>query len=335
MNQPSKNLIKEINLNHVRRVMKQVQTATKPQLSALTKLSVVTINSLVKDLVKYGELLEDELVSSSGGRPALNYRYNFNYHLALVLYMREYQGQDTVVATVINLQGDVLAREDYVMALFEKERLYAIINQFLVQYPSINVIGLGIPGQSVHGEITVSSHERLNGIRIIEDLQQEFGLPVVLENDVNAAVVGYCVEREPEEEQTVVGIYFPDKTPPGMGIYLDGRIVKGKDGMAGEIKFLPLHADWGSSLDFQAFAEVVSQTIHITNAILAPHKIVIYQQQMNPADWAQYWKEYRAKHNMPVEPEVLLETTFQEDFEIGMKWLTLKELEPSITIADE
>ncbi|WP_286154989.1 hypothetical protein [Bacillus sp. FJAT-27264] len=35
----------------------------------------------------------------------------------------------------------------------------------------------------------------------------------------------------------------------------------------------------------------------MTNAILAPDKVVIYQQQMDLAEWEAYWKEYyKAKH---------------------------------------
>lgn len=59
-------LIKDINLNLVRQAMKQIGTGSKSQLAALTKLSVVTINSLVKELVQLGELSEDETVPSNG-----------------------------------------------------------------------------------------------------------------------------------------------------------------------------------------------------------------------------------------------------------------------------
>lgn len=59
--------MKEINLNNVRQVMKRMETATKPQLAAMTKLSVVTVNSLVKELSGLGELFEDLVVPSNGG----------------------------------------------------------------------------------------------------------------------------------------------------------------------------------------------------------------------------------------------------------------------------
>lgn len=329
----NRNLIKEINLNHVRRIMKRVDTATKPQLAEMTKLSVVTINSLVKELLKNGEVFEDELVTSNGGRPALAYRYNYDYSFALVIYMNEKQGQDVILATVVNLQGDVLARREYFIPIFDREPFVEMIDHFLTMYPSIKVVGIGLPGQSVNGEIKESSHETLKGIRIIEDLKKEFGLQVIIENDVNAAIVGHCTQGEYNEDQSVVGIYFPMNYPPGMGIYLDGRIIKGKDGMAGEIKYLPLDVNWGTTMANNDFTKVVFKIIHTVNIILAPDTIVIYQKIINEEQWKQSWEEYKSKNYMPTNTEVKNVSTFHEDFEEGMKWITLKELEPNINIS--
>lgn len=108
MKKADANLMKEINLNMVRQMMKRVETATKPQLASLTKLSVVTINSLVKELRELGEIFEDETAPSSGGRPALTYRYNYDFSLALVIYMKENLGQELVSATVVNLENQIL-----------------------------------------------------------------------------------------------------------------------------------------------------------------------------------------------------------------------------------
>ena len=51
------NLIKAGNLNILRRAFKEKRVATKPQLSELTGLSVVTINSLVNVLLNNGEII--------------------------------------------------------------------------------------------------------------------------------------------------------------------------------------------------------------------------------------------------------------------------------------
>ena len=331
MKKANANLIKEINLNNVRQAMKRVETATKPQLAALTKLSVVTVNSLVKELHDLGEIFEDETVPSNGGRPALTYRYNYDFSLALVVYMKETQGQELISVAVVNLEDHILQKEEYVMPVFDRQQFYDMIERFLTLYPSIKVIGIGIPGQAVNGEITVSAHQALMGVRMIEDIETQFGLPVMVENDVNAAISGYCANRDPDDEQCVLGIYFPAKYPPGMGIYLDGKVFKGKNGMAGEIKFLPMDVDWYHEMDKETFVGSVCQVIQSVNAVLAPDKIVIYQDMVGADIWNSAWEAYRNRKPMPSYPEVILQETFQQDFEAGMRWLTLKELEPALS----
>ncbi|OAX49028.1 ROK family protein [Paenibacillus sp. AD87] len=323
-------LMKEININHVRQVMKRVETATKPQLASLTKLSVVTVNSLVKELCELGELFEDETVPSNGGRPALTYRYNYDFSLALVMYINEKQGQDLITATVINLEDNMVFREEYTMPAFDQRHFYEIIGNVLAQHASIKVIGIGIPGQTVNGEITVSSHRQLEGVRMIEDLEAQFGLPVMVENDVNAAISGYCAKRELDEDQCVIGIYFPTKYPPGMGIYVDGKVIKGKRGMAGEVKYLPMGIDWYDTVEKEAFIATVCKMIQMVNAILAPDQVVIYQKMVEEDAVVQAWQMYQGYLSMPSYPDIILIDSFQEDFEAGMRWLTLKALEPDL-----
>lgn len=245
--------------------------------------------------------------------------------------MKETQGQELISAAVVNLEDHILQKEEYVMPVFDRQQFYDMIERFLTLYPSIKVIGIGIPGQAVNGEITVSAHQALMGVRMIEDIETQFGLPVMVENDVNAAISGYCANRDPDDEQCVLGIYFPAKYPPGMGIYLDGKVFKGKNGMAGEIKFLPMDVDWYHEMDKETFVGSVCQVIQSVNAVLAPDKIVIYQDMVGADIWNSAWEAYRTQHPMPSYPEVILQETFQQDFETGMRWLTLKELEPALS----
>lgn len=330
MKNANANLMKEINLNNVRQTMKRVETATKPQLAELTKLSVVTVNSLVKELLALGELFEDNVVPSNGGRPALTYRYNYDFSLAIVIYLKELQGQRLISAVVINLDNYVLCKEEFVMPSFERQRFNEIISHFLELYPSIKVIGIGIPGQVMNGEIKVASHQELTGYRMVEEIEAQFCLPVVVENDVNAAIIGYCIDQQVSDEQSVVSIYFPAKYSPGMAIFLDGKIVRGKNGMSGEIKFLPLAIDWELELSKEAFTDSVYKIVQTVNAILAPDKVIIYQERVGADLWYSGWENYQLSYPMPSYPEVTLRETFKQDYEAGMRLLALQKLEPDL-----
>ncbi|AIQ47291.1 transcriptional regulator [Paenibacillus sp. FSL R7-0273] len=328
MKNANANLMKEINLNNVRQVMKRAGTATKPQLAALTKLSVVTVNSLVKELVESDEMIEDQTIASGGGRPALTYRFNYDHSQALVIYLKENQGQRVASAAVINLENRTVSQQEYVLPAFEQQYFAEIISSFLIACPQVKVIGMGIPGQIVNGRIVVASHQELEGAALIEELEQQFQLPVIVENDVNAAVFGYQATRGEADGQSITGIYFPKKYPPGMGIYLNGTIIRGKNGMAGEIKFLPHRIDWYAERREEVLLEAASRIIQSVNAVLAPDQIVVYQEITAAEQWLDFWKSYQAREPMPHDPEVILSNTFQADYEAGMRRLTLQRLDP-------
>ena len=330
MKKSSANIMKMNNMNNIRQVMMRVKTATKPQLAALTNLSVVTVNSLIKELIGRGEIVEDKIAPSSGGRPALTYRYDYNHSLALVITMREKQGQEVVSAAVINLENRTLLQEEHVVPALDRQTLFHIIEPILAAHSSIHVIGIGIPGQVVNGEITISSHQELTGFRMIDEIESHFGIPVIVENDINAAISGYCAQQQAEQNSCALGIYFPFKYPPGMGIHLNGNVVKGKNGMAGEIKFLPFKLDWLQPMEHDDFLQAVCLIIQTVNAVLAPDKIVIYQDRVEPGVWQSAWKAYQQEHVMPSYPEVVQHMTFQEDFAAGMRWLALKAIETTM-----
>ncbi|MDQ0173595.1 ROK family protein [Paenibacillus tundrae] len=330
MRKANAKLMKHINLNNVREVMQQIETATKPQLASLTKLSVVTINALVKELCNRGELFEDKVVPSNGGRPAQAYRYNYNYRLALVLYIQEMKGEELISATVINLENEVLSKEDCILPVLDKQHILQLIKQCVTSYPSIHRIGIGIPGQAVNGDITVSSHDELINSRLIQDIQSEFDLKVLVENDVNAAISGYCIQHEEMKEQCVTGIYFPNRYPPGLGIMLNGQIMQGKNGMSGEIKYLPSAPNWKGKMNDDEFLLQVCQIIQTINAIVAPHQTVIYQERVKIEQLEAAWKQYQMEHPMPTFPEVVYQWTFQKDFDAGLRWMILQELRETI-----
>lgn len=323
-------ILKNLNLNRLRKELKALKTATKASLSEKSGFSVVTVNSLLSELLASGEAMEDKVIPSGGGRPALTYSYNAHFRLAIVLMLNEQQGKDMLVLNVVNLFGECIEKEEHAMPQYNYKEFDNVIRRALNRFPQVSGIGIGIPGQSENGQITVSSHKNLKGVRLVEHLQAEFMLPVLLENDINAAVNGYCSHYIDNVETSVVGIYFPKNYPPGMGIYLNGSIEGGQYGMAGEIKYLPLQADWGSNLSDQNFIDVFCRITHIANVILAPNKIVIYQNKVDDSILREKWEAYQSAHFMPSKPETTFSQAFQTDFYEGIKALILQQLESDL-----
>ncbi|WP_154887778.1 ROK family protein [Paenibacillus polysaccharolyticus] len=330
MKKANATMMKHINMNNVREVMQQQETATKPQLASLTNLSVVTINALIQELCDGGELIQDQIVPSNGGRPAQAYRYNYNYRLALVLSMKEMKGQGLISATVINLENEIVLKEENMLPVFDKQHVLQLIARFIVAHPSIHMIGIGIPGQAVDGDITVSSHDELIHSHLIREIEREFQLPVIVENDVNAAVSGYYTQHMHTKGQDVAGIYFPNRYPPGMGMVLNGQIIRGKNGMFGEIKYLPYSPDWKQEMSNEDYTGHVCRILQTVNAVVAPHQIVIYQERVETEVLDSAWRQYVKEHMMPTLPEIVYQNSFQDDFDAGLRGVVLQALKSSI-----
>lgn len=321
------NLMKQINLNTVRRIMKENKKATKPQLAKLTGLSVVTINSLVEVLLRNGEIFINEEEISSGGRPATIYSFNEEYSLGLILYTSEYELKDLIHIAVVNLYGEVIESSKTILDEVLEESFDLEINKMIEKYPNIKSIGIGMPGQEIQGKMEISDYKYLEGKAFVEHLRNEFQIPVLFENDVNAAVLGYCISNQCEDKN-VVGIYIPEKYPLGTGIFINGDIYRGKDGFAGEAKFLPGEIEWSNPKDVSENILLALKNLIITfTCILNPDILVIYRENLTKEEMNLVILECKKTINEEILPEIIVSNNFSEDFKEGIKEIALKPLE--------
>lgn len=319
------NVIKEINLNKVRRALKDAGVATKPQLAEITGLSVVTVNSLINTLLDTGEVLPDTILDSEGGRPAASFLYNSKFRMALVIYMHEYHGQDTAFYCVVNLRGEVVERVSHILSDACVESFDSNIEQLLRKYPQIKAICFGIPGGEVSQMLVISDYTKMRGQSLSGHIGEKFNLPVFVENDINAAVMGYCHLNGIQSDKCVIGLYFPDKYPPGAGIYLNGNIFRGRNGLAGEIKYLPFGIDW-EAFDYNPaeIDEVMIKTVQAFLCMYSPDRIVLYGENISH----EFQKSIRQRCPSTVEkimlPEIIITTDLNTDFEAGIKQIALR-----------
>lgn len=328
------NLMKQINLNNVRRVIREAHTATKPQLAKLTGLSVVTINSLVETLLDRGELLLNEIEVTSGGRPATAYTFNAEFSLALIVYTNEHEQDDLATVAVVNLNGDEIDREEITFHLLSENAFDSTIRKMLEKHKSIKSIGIGLPGQVVHGQIEAVDYAAFDAKAFIEHLSGQFQVPLIFENDVNAAVLGYCTTKQ-YMEKSVVGIYIPEKYPLGAGILIKGDIFKGKDGLAGEAKYLQDGMNWTDPAAVTAnISLALKNLIVLFTCLLNPDRLVIYREGLTREMLAPILVECQNIIPAGLLPEVALSAHFHEDFANGIKQIALQPLLPQLNGKD-
>ena len=99
-------------------------------------------------------------------------------------------------------------------------------------------IGVGIPGGVRSGVVTMALNVGIDGrLDLAGELAHRVGLPVHVENDVNAAALGACVALDDIGSSLT---YLSIGTGIAAGTVIDGHIVRGVSGVAGEIGHVPL-----------------------------------------------------------------------------------------------
>ncbi len=152
-------------------------------------------------------------------------------------------GGTTTKFGIVNSKGEIIAQdriptnehevvEEFIEDLYSK--LIPMIEQVGGTKNFIG-IGVGAPNGNIYsGTIEYAPNLKWKGIIPIADLmEKKFGLPTKLTNDANAAAVGEMMYGCTKNMKHFITITLG--TGVGSGIVIDGKIVVGHDGFAGEL----------------------------------------------------------------------------------------------------
>ncbi len=154
-------------------------------------------------------------------------------------------GGTKILAGVVDDQGRILGSAkrktraergvDEVIARIVKTAQDAVTDAGL-DMSAVKAIGIGAPGVADYRTGVIEFAPNLNNwvnVALGPRLEQALGVPVIVENDVNAGTYGEATVGAAAGYRSVVGI-FPG-TGIGGGIILDGRLLRGAHNAAGEI----------------------------------------------------------------------------------------------------
>jgi len=152
-------------------------------------------------------------------------------------------GGTTTKFGIVNAKGEIIAQdriptnehelvEDFIEDLYIK--LMPMVDKVGGTKNFIG-IGVGAPNGNIYsGTIEYAPNLKWKGIIPIADLmEKKFGLPTKLTNDANAAAVGEMMYGCTKNIKHFITITLG--TGVGSGIVIDGKIVVGHDGFAGEL----------------------------------------------------------------------------------------------------
>lgn len=320
--------IKELNKKRLRDRLIGKRESTIHELSEMTGLSVVTVKSLLVELIAKGEVFEGDMAPSDGGRPSQLYLYNGGYRHAVVVYGHQKQNKNSIHVLVVNLFGECEYRKETLIDDVRAESLIELIDAAVDAYPSVGTVCFGLPGVEENGVIITNDYCGIVGDELMQSVQSR-GLSVAFINDVNAAVKGFFSDCEARACACLVGIYFPRIYPPGAGMVLGSKVYTGLRHFAGEIGRLLPDIDWMTLnyADDRSVASAVSRLLAIYCRVVAPDQFILYGDFFNEESAAaiKACAEELLDGQFPV--NIALSGRFENDFEHGMILTALEHME--------
>lgn len=329
-------IIKEININLVREVLKAREKATKQEISKETELSFVTVGSALQQLLERNEIFETKLVQSNGGRPAQQYSYNFNYSLALIIYIYDKNNLTFINSSVVNLRGETLYEEEKVAQTIDLNLFDDLIQTAISSFPTLKVISFGHHGIELNGEIIVSDYKVLEGISFSQYFSELYKIPVILENNVYSAVLNFSKRRVVRDE-ILVYLHFPDNNKPSAGILIHGKVFKGKSNSAGEISQIPLGVEWSADLynNPSLLTEAITKLITAISATLNPDTFIINGKSLNHEIISALIKNTKELLPENSVPRLFLSENFMLDYKNGLIIKAFEQLDPKISLTEK
>ncbi|MNZ99948.1 Glucokinase [compost metagenome] len=199
--------------------------------------------------------------------------------------------------TVFNCSGEVI-EEGSAPSVLEEEvsSLVTYIEHIRHAHPKIHSVAIGVPGAVNNGRIFfIPSYEKYRDVDLKGVLEEQLSIPVVVENDMNAAALGYLENRKMKDSHSLIYLYL-GQNGPGAGIVVNGEIVRGKTFFSGEVAFIPQYEDksFYQALAYECKKEAavsrseqridaVARLVASMTAILNPHSFIFCADEVDPS----------------------------------------------------
>jgi predicted NBD/HSP70 family sugar kinase len=235
--------LRTLNLERILAVaMDRPAALTRQQLGQVTSLSAPTVSLLASDLLRRGLLRDAGAAASRGGRRATLVEFNARYGVVLGI---DVGSVDTLLA-VADLRGEILVRRliptparaepaDLLTGVVAAAR--ALLEEPAVAGSALLAAAAAAPGAVDRARgVVLALAPNLKGWRRVpmaEILGRALGTRVVVDNDVNLAVVGERWRGVARGHDTCA--FLSVGLGIGAGIVIGGELHRGHHSLAGEI----------------------------------------------------------------------------------------------------
>ncbi len=239
---------REINRDVVLRTIHLRQPVSRADLARLTGLQASTVSLIIGQLIEEGWVSPGTLGRLPRGRRPTFVALNDN-HVALAIDLRPGKAN----LAVIDINGKILRRETIQFsaadtATADVKGTIAIVARAAAPLRAafkgrfIEGVGVSVSGrvdQNAH-RLVFAPHAPWAEPNLEGDLQKALKAPVTMENAANASMFAERWFGKLGDTANMVVVSVAEGI--GAGILLDGRLVRGREGMAGEFGHMPFES---------------------------------------------------------------------------------------------
>ena len=230
----NKDLIKDINIYHCINAIRSHELISRAEISKEIKLAQSTVTKIINPLVQSGLIIEVGDGTSTGGRKPINLKFNNDYGFTISVKIEA----SRLIVALCNLSPAILSTTvvDFPLGISYEAFKPLLIDAIReINKERVYAIGITISGivDDDGGKLISSTLLGWSDIHLRDDLLDEFGISIYIENDVNAFAMYQFNSEFGRNHNSFICMTVGEGV--GSGIVIDGKLYRGEFGGAGEI----------------------------------------------------------------------------------------------------
>lgn len=240
-------LMKQLNISMVLELIRTRGPISRSEIAEIAKLTPATISNISKELINIDFIKETSLGESTGGRPPVMLELNPDAAFIIGINL----GAGNIEGVLTNIEGKILRKTviklGKVEAITVLDTIKAIIREIIFDsgIPNEKIIGIGM---AVHGIVDskggiskYAPYYNWRDISLKEIIEEEFEIPVLIDNDVNAIALAESWFGIAKSVSNFITIYVGNGV--GAGVIINNSIYYGISHSAGEIGHIVVEND--------------------------------------------------------------------------------------------
>jgi N-acetylglucosamine repressor len=235
----SRSLLRDNNVSLLMELIRRSGSISRAELARRSQLSAPTVSTIIEQLLRRGIVVETSTAPSSGGRPPVLLQIDPKAGYVVGIKLRG----DGLTTVVCDLDAEIVSSTEQYLPLvgdpaaaieaIEREVRRAL-RKSKVAPSKVLGVGVGLSGviETSSGVLKFSHLLQWNDVALAQPLRQRLGLPVWVENDVNALAVA-----EKWSGDALVANDFLTLTVGrgiGLAIVVNRSLYRGAHGASGE-----------------------------------------------------------------------------------------------------